>query len=147
MPNYWESAHGLSNEEQDHNGTGLSNTITGINGYTNLECYINCLSDFLVSGQSSFACGITGVASLSSISSKHDEFVFIYPNPSKGVFTVLMPKLSEEIKVYNAVGQVVYQTKNNGQTSLDLDIIENGIYTVQVSIENEVIIKKVVVCK
>lgn len=147
MPNYWESAHGLNNAEQDHNGTGLSNTITGINGYTNLECYINCLSDFLVSGQSSFACGITEVASLKSISSKYDEFVFIYPNPSKGVFTVLMPKLSEEVKVYNAVGQVVYQTKNNGQTSLDLELIENGIYTVQVSIENEVVIKKVVVCK
>lgn len=58
MPDYWESAHGLDPSAPDHNGTGLSMTITGVAGYTNLECYLNCLSDALVNGSSVSACGI-----------------------------------------------------------------------------------------
>jgi len=58
MPDYWEMAQGLNPEVQDHNGTDLSVAITGISGYTNLECYLNCLSDGLVNGSSTPECGI-----------------------------------------------------------------------------------------
>ncbi|MBK8473096.1 MAG: hypothetical protein IPL33_13570 [Sphingobacteriales bacterium] len=58
MPNYWETAHSLNNSLQDHNNTNLSVSITGIPGYTNLECYLNCLADALVNGGSSPECGI-----------------------------------------------------------------------------------------
>ena len=146
MPDYWETAHGLNNSVQDHNGTGLSNSITGINGYTNLECYINCLSDFLVSGQTSFACGVTGATSVKSIN-KNDEHLYVYPNPSKGDFTILLPKASEEIKVIDQLGQVIYLSKTNGQTSLSLDLSINGLYIIEILVENEIVYKKVVVCK
>ncbi len=43
MPNAWETAHGLDPNVQDHNGTVLSDL-----GYTNLEVYLNELSDRLV---------------------------------------------------------------------------------------------------
>ena len=48
MPDDWERAHGLDPLVQDHNGTGLSVSMTGIAGYTNLECYLNELSDLRV---------------------------------------------------------------------------------------------------
>jgi hypothetical protein len=50
MPNVWEKAHGLNPAVPDHNGTELSIPMTGIAGYTNLECYLNELADKLVAG-------------------------------------------------------------------------------------------------
>jgi len=52
MPDDWELAHGLNPQVQDHNGTNLSVAFTGIAGYTNLECYLNCLAESLVQGNS-----------------------------------------------------------------------------------------------
>lgn len=60
MPDYWETAQGLINGTQDHNGTQLSIPITGVSGYTNLECYLNCLSDALVHGKTTPECQIAG---------------------------------------------------------------------------------------
>lgn len=50
MPDAWETAHGLNPALQDHNGTGLSVSFTGVAGYTNLECYLNELSARRVQG-------------------------------------------------------------------------------------------------
>lgn len=48
MPDDWEKSNGLNPKIADHNGTQLSKKLTGIEGYTNLECYLNELSDKLV---------------------------------------------------------------------------------------------------
>ncbi|HLA78763.1 MAG TPA: hypothetical protein VJU18_14380 [Vicinamibacteria bacterium] len=48
MPDAWELAHGLNPSVPDHNGTELSIPLTGVPGYTNLECYLNQLADKLV---------------------------------------------------------------------------------------------------
>ncbi len=50
MPNDWETAYGLNPNVQDHNGSDLSVLMTGVAGYSNLECYLNQLSDELVLG-------------------------------------------------------------------------------------------------
>ncbi|MDB4932957.1 MAG: hypothetical protein JWM10_5441 [Myxococcaceae bacterium] len=44
MPDAWETAHGLNPNAQDHNGTNVSVSMTGVAGYTNLECYLNELA-------------------------------------------------------------------------------------------------------
>ncbi len=44
MPDSWEIAKGLNPNAQDHNGTNVSVAMTGVAGYTNLECYLNELS-------------------------------------------------------------------------------------------------------
>jgi hypothetical protein len=44
MPDTWERAKGLNPNAQDHNGTNVSVAMTGVAGYTNLECYLNELS-------------------------------------------------------------------------------------------------------
>ncbi len=48
MPDAWEQSYGLNPSVQDHNGTQLSVPVTGVPGYTNLECYLNQLADQLV---------------------------------------------------------------------------------------------------
>lgn len=51
MPDAWETARGLNPSVQDHNGTQLSVSVTGVAGYTNLECYLHLLSESLLSAQ------------------------------------------------------------------------------------------------
>jgi pectate lyase len=50
MPDDWERNHGLNPAVPDHNGLHLSRQITGVEEYTNLECYLNMLADSLVTG-------------------------------------------------------------------------------------------------
>ncbi len=50
MPDAWELHNGLNPLAQDHTGKQLSVAYTGVAGYDNLECYLNRLSDHLVSG-------------------------------------------------------------------------------------------------
>ncbi|MCS6844744.1 MAG: hypothetical protein NZ528_10580 [Caldilineales bacterium] len=50
MPDAWELQHGLNPTVPDHNDTQLSVPLTGVPGYTNLECYLNWLSDRLTAG-------------------------------------------------------------------------------------------------
>lgn len=52
MPDWWEVHHGLDPLVDDHAGRGLSTAFTGVAGYDNLECYLNRLSDHLVTGAS-----------------------------------------------------------------------------------------------
>jgi hypothetical protein len=51
MPDVWEQENGLNPQGQDHNGPELSKKLTGFEGYTNLEVYLNLLSDRLVGAQ------------------------------------------------------------------------------------------------
>ncbi|MCS6886536.1 MAG: hypothetical protein RMM17_02575 [Acidobacteriota bacterium] len=50
MPDWFEIKYRLDPSRQDHNGSELSLLFTGIDGYTNLECYLNWLADHLVTG-------------------------------------------------------------------------------------------------
>lgn len=67
MPDAWEQQHGLNPNVQDHNGTELSVQLTGVAGYTNLECYLNQLADSLVSSATSSAPTSTPVPTSASI--------------------------------------------------------------------------------
>jgi pectate lyase len=89
MPDYWESLMELNPSVQDHNGLQLSKKITGIEGYTNIECYLNCLSDALTDGQSTGNCRIQ-LSGTSGIQEQLDasEDILIFPNPTQDIFTV-----------------------------------------------------------
>ncbi|MDO9022903.1 MAG: hypothetical protein Q8S73_15640, partial [Deltaproteobacteria bacterium] len=50
MPDAWERAHGLNPAVADHNGATVSVSMTGVAGYTNLECYLNELAVLRVRG-------------------------------------------------------------------------------------------------
>ncbi len=145
MPDYWEVSHSLNSSVQDHNGTSLSNSITGINGYTNLECYINCLSDYLVSGSTTIPCGITGVAGINT-KLNLEESVFVYPNPSRGKFTVMMPKTTSQLQILNSIGQVIYRTAAENQISKEISIEENGVYFIEIKMGDATVNKKIIVC-
>jgi len=111
MPDYWELSHGLNRLTQDHNGNLLSLQLTGMDGYTNLECYLNCLSDALVSGNSTGNCGINlNITTNTSQQTNINQSISISPNPVKDVLDIeFMSKSSSKktILITNYAGQNV----------------------------------------
>ena len=127
MPDYWENMHGLDPNVQDHNGLNLSIIITDIEGYTNLECYLNCLASMLISGQTSPSCGI----SLGLNNDKKSDLK-LYPNPSDGQLHIESSEVNSRLIVRDLVGQIVLNKLiNSKKDQLDLGL-NNGIYIYQV---------------
>ncbi len=79
-----------------------------------------------------------------SINTAVNEGIYIYPNPSNGEFTVLMPTDNAEITVWNTLGQLVFQTQATDKT-MQLQVSENGIYIVRIATEQGTTSRKVIV--
>jgi len=127
MPDYWENMQGLDPNVQDHNGLNLSISITDIEGYTNLECYLNCLASMLISSQTSPSCGI----SLGLNNDKKSDLK-VYPNPSDGQLLIESREVNSRLIVRDLFGQIVLnKTINSKKDQFELGLI-NGIYIYQV---------------
>jgi hypothetical protein len=75
--------------------------------------------------------------------------IAIYPNPSKGIFTVSMGATSlESIEVYDLTGKIVYAKNefqaNQYQTTLDLSTVTSGIYFVKIESQNQSVTKRII---
>ena len=74
-----------------------------------------------------------------------------FPNPTTGIITVSSTQVIANIEVFDITGKLVYSQKNNNKqanTQLDLSILSNGIYFINVQTENGSISKsKIVVSK
>ncbi len=76
--------------------------------------------------------------------------VSVYPNPSDGRFSISLESIAAgpiEIKMYNTLGQIVYEQNTNTNKNILVEGIASGIYTLQIRTGNEFINKKVVVKK
>lgn len=140
MPDYWEVSRGLNPAVQDHNGTNLSLSTTGIAGYTNLECYLNCLSDYLVSGQTTPVCGIIGTTYVQDLST-NENLVSVFPNPSTGHFQLTINNLQKgKIIIYNTLGEVVHQQIiTSANQKIDLTQKLKGVYFYQLQVEGKIL--------
>ncbi len=147
MPDYWEQAHGLQSNVQDHNGLNLSMSITGTAGYTNLECYLNCLSDALINGSSSPACGINLITNTLD-NNFAVGFVAIYPNPTTSELNIRMLKgqIIGQIKLLDAIGNTL-KVKNGDSTQATFNIADYapGIYFLEISDQDgSTVLKKII---
>ena len=76
-----------------------------------------------------------------------DQQVSLFPNPTKGSFTVNAENL-QQVMVYNTVGQMVLNQRCEGNsTVLDLSNAESGIYMVKVISANGESIQKISVIR
>ena len=77
----------------------------------------------------------------------------VYPNPTKGVFTIDFKNEIKSIKVVNLLGEVVYNEQIDAATAdttsrkIDLSSFSNGVYIVNVSNDNGETSYKVVLDK
>ncbi len=134
MPDYWETLQGLDNNVQDHNGTQLSQYITGESGYTNLECYLNCLSDALVYGNDRAECNIGGT--VSKATGKKQGEVTVYPNPVRDQLIVLNKEMDFPVSVslFNLNGRLVETHKISSElSSIPTTQLVPGVYIIKVT--------------
>ncbi len=143
MPDSWEIYHGLNPAVQDHNGLNLSKGLAGIEGYTNLECYLNCLSDFLVTGLDQ--CGLS-----SAIYHQFDVAeVSIHPNPARESIRIDHKMASiAQMEMINFLGEPVMTARiASSQTIIPLESLAKGLYTVVLKSVEGQIIYSAVLCK
>lgn len=149
MPDYWETAHGLDIYTQDHNGTLLSNVIYGVTGYTNLECYLNCLSDALVDGGSRQVCGIQLDVTSDLVDSPREVTLFdIYPNPATTHVHIQSKKLATRslLQIMDYTGKVVIDKEISHNETISIDHLSKGIYFISLNTyENKMFRSKLVV--
>lgn len=125
MPNYWEKAHGLNPAVQDHNGTNLSVSFTGVVGYTNLECYLNILSDSLIRGTSTIINSINE----DLLETKSYMLDQNYPNPfnPNTIIRFSIPRSGlVTLKVFDIMGKEVAALVNEAKTPGNYEVEWNG---------------------
>ncbi len=71
----------------------------------------------------------------------------IFPNPTSSNFTINIPFGTEEIVIYNSLGQIVEQIIVEGQSVLNFSLENPGIYFIKVITDKGFTNKKIVVCK
>jgi hypothetical protein len=73
------------------------------------------------------------------------ETFSVYPNPGKGVFNV--NTLSDgNISVYNSIGTIVFfKNCQEGQSELNLEQLEDGIYYIRLDSPNGSMLKKIMI--
>lgn len=153
IPNDWETVNGLNPNVQDHNGTQLSKKITGVEGYTNLECYLNELSDKLV-GQTSVvvippSTTITGI----ELTPSERISATVSPNPAESGIVVKVTGQTGSpwrFELLDALGRVVLQENNistREKSSALPRLLPNGTYTIRICLDNQTFSQKLVVLK
>jgi hypothetical protein len=75
--------------------------------------------------------------------------VSIYPNPSKGIFTLSLGDIEPtSIVIYDITGKIISSNKNiittNYETSLDISNASSGIYFVKIEADNQSIVKRII---
>ena len=129
MPDSWETSVGLNPQQPNHNGLELSMAIMGVEGYTNLECYLHCLSNMLINGAAASQCGsLTSVAENSTA-----EQPSLFPNPTSGVITIHIPNSGSiiTITIVDAIGRTLLQQSTAASiATFDLSSLSRGLYIV-----------------
>ncbi|MDC0204176.1 T9SS type A sorting domain-containing protein [Flavobacteriales bacterium] len=71
----------------------------------------------------------------------------VYPNPTNGVFTIeLAENVKYKITIKNILGQIVYSSSiNTLSTTIDLSVLDKGIYTIELKDNNTTYTEKVIV--
>jgi hypothetical protein len=119
------SGTGVTGNQFNPATTGIGSTTVTYN-YTNGN---NC------SGSAQTTVVVDGCA---SISENELDFILVYPNPSTGLFTISSGDVNlNAVKVYNAVGQLVYEVSNLQASKQDVDLkgMAKGVYTIRVLTE------------
>lgn len=77
-----------------------------------------------------------------------EDYITLYPNPTKGRFTIEGNKRIDSLKIYNLLGQRVYYSpffmlQLNNET--DLSFLKRGVYYVKIYAEDKIYNRKIVV--
>ncbi|MEO8086690.1 MAG: T9SS type A sorting domain-containing protein [Bacteroidota bacterium] len=130
------------------NGAGNSTQTLNYNfedrhPYTGFSCYRLKQTDY--DGQFSYS-------DVVSVKFQEKDLFYLYPNPAKDQVSILWPdknQVSRQVMIYDMMGRLVYTFNEVGiekeTTTIDMRNFPKGIYTIQLTSENIVEQKKLVV--
>jgi photosystem II stability/assembly factor-like uncharacterized protein len=85
---------------------------------------------------------VSGITSISS-----EKAVNIYPNPTNDRVTISFPQTAKQVQILNAIGETIQTKLIDGEKDLNFEFSNNGIYFVRIITDNQIITKKLVVCR
>jgi len=90
---------------------------------------------------------VSGIFDVSAPQTNYNHQVGLYPNPSEGNITVSSDAFSNaDYKIYSLAGSIVAEgTINGGQKSLSLTHLEGGVYMIQLSHEDKIATKRLII--
>jgi hypothetical protein len=71
--------------------------------------------------------------------------ITIFPNPSCGKINVNIPEKARHLQIINSVGEIIKSFEINGEEKITAVIAANGIYTIIISADRQILAKKFVV--
>jgi hypothetical protein len=84
---------------------------------------------------------------IGEIDNSVDEAVHIYPNPTGGKFTITIPEHTEQVEVFDMMGQVIQKDNALGLQHLDMYLQKDGVYFIRLTGNNQTHVYKLVVCR
>jgi hypothetical protein len=73
--------------------------------------------------------------SSASVDENSNPLISVFPNPSKGLFSVSSTRPIEELKVYSVIGKLVYNSKvSTPNQNIDISGVESGMYLIRYKI-------------
>ena len=78
------------------------------------------------------------------------EFLFIYPNPNNGIFTIATPEgmLVEQVRVFDSRGRFILQKEYKDIARfyrMTIEGVESSVYTLQIFTNEGVVVKRVII--
>lgn len=114
----------------------IMTTNTDIQGGTVVSTATSSIDDIVVTGDM-----MTGITSY-----ENQTQINVYPNPNKGQFTIENTNTLNTVKIYNLLGNCVYEKNKIEGYSLKINGLATGVYFLQInSSENIVQTKKIIV--
>ena len=92
--------------------------------------------------QYSLANLVTGAQQIPAI---ENNDILLYPNPTKGKFTLHVSDVPARITIVNSLGQIVRQTEIDSKSDVDFYLNDKGIYFLQLMTPFENVVRKIVV--
>lgn len=90
-----------------------------------------------------FSSANCNVLSTESITEKN---ISIYPNPTTDkIFISNLEGNNTQIRIFNVLGKIVHQQKNNTKNGISVSQFPKGIYMLQIAVDNRTFSKKLVI--
>ncbi|MCX6148296.1 MAG: T9SS type A sorting domain-containing protein [Candidatus Kapabacteria bacterium] len=70
--------------------------------------------------------------------------IIVYPNPTNGEFNIDIVDGIEKVKVFDILGNMVFES-GEPKSNFKINIFHPGIYVIQITSNNQLIYKKLVV--
>ncbi len=90
------------------------------------------------------------INSINSYSKQNDASITVYPNPTSGILNIETQNKNVEIRITNLIGEEIiapsaFGISPTGEKTIDVSILQNGIYFVSVKTSEGLVIKKIII--